>query len=159
MQLQKGQIYSHKNPDCKCFRCTGDNGNYKGGKITKTCHFCKKEFLVWPYRGNSALFCSLSCKAKSRTGTLAYHWKGGKQRTGNGYIHIVVPNHPFTDKRGRIYEHRIIMEKYLKRYLTSKEVVDHINGIKTDNRIGNLRLFKSNGEHLSKTYGKNWINK
>lgn len=23
MNLKKGQVYEHKNPDCKCFRCTG----------------------------------------------------------------------------------------------------------------------------------------
>lgn len=80
-----------------------------------------------------------------------HSWKGGRQKTGYGYIHIIRPDHPAADKRGRIYEHRWIMEQKLGRYLDKNEVVDHINGIRDDNRPENLRLFNSNGEHLKKT--------
>ena len=47
------------------------------------------------------------------------------------------------------FEHRVIMEKALKRKLSPKEVVHHINKDTTDNRIENLQLFSSNGDHLS----------
>ena len=34
------------------------------------------------------------------------------------------------------------------RFLTKEEVVHHINGIKSDNRIENLQLFSNHGEHI-----------
>lgn len=78
----------------------------------------------------------------------SYNWKGGRTRGTGGYILIKINNHPYARRSGYILEHRLVMEKYLGRYLTQEEVVDHINGIKDDNRLENLRLFSTHAEHI-----------
>jgi len=73
-------------------------------------------------------------------------WKGGRRKT-IGYIQILKPEHPFANIKGYILEHRLVMEKYLGRYLKPKEVIHHVNNIRDDNRIENLMLFTNKGEH------------
>ncbi len=75
-------------------------------------------------------------------------WIGGKVDNGYGYIWIYLPNHPQRNDKNYVFEHRVVMEKFLNRYLEPKEVVHHINSNKADNEIKNLMLFKNNSEHL-----------
>lgn len=55
-------------------------------------------------------------------------------------------NHPNANK-GFVLAHRLRMEEHLGRFLTSEEVVHHINEIKTENRLWNLFLCSSE-EHV-----------
>ena len=75
-------------------------------------------------------------------------WKGGKTIDARGYVLIKNREHPHTKANGYVQEHRLIMEKYLGRFLYNEEVVHHVNGIKDDNRLENLRLFSRHGEHI-----------
>lgn len=76
--------------------------------------------------------------SESITGELNPRWNGGR-RNKKGYIEVYCPNHPYRNKsRNTVYEHRLVLEKSLGRYLSKNEVVHHINGIKSDNRIENL---------------------
>jgi len=51
-------------------------------------------------------------------------------------------------KSGLIYEHRIIMEYYIKKNLTFNEIVHHKDGNKLNNKLENLELM-SRAEHTS----------
>lgn len=62
-------------------------------------------------------------------------WKGGRYISSrDGYIMVYVGCGKYKP------EHRYIMEGILGRELTLNEEVHHINGIKDDNRVDNLRL-------------------
>lgn len=72
-------------------------------------------------------------------------WKGKIMR--GGYWYLFMPEHSCAGKQGYIAEHRFVMEKFIERQLTQKEIVHHINHIKTDNRIENLKLYATRGQH------------
>ena len=76
------------------------------------------------------------------------YWKGGRLKNSNGYVMIHNPEHPASTKTGYVPEHRLIMENKVGRYLTGVEVVHHINGIRDDNRIENLKWLPSSKEHI-----------
>lgn len=90
-------------------------------------------------------------KRRSYVGKNNPCWRGGKT-IRNGYIYVYCPDHPHATKTKCVLEHHLIMEQHLGRYLKPNqlEVVHHINGIKTDNRIENLELFSSETEHQNK---------
>jgi len=78
-------------------------------------------------------------KEKLNTGEFASNYSGGKYIDDKGYVRVLNPEHPRNIK-GYVYEHRLLMEKYLGRFLQPWETVHHINEIKVDNRVENLFL-------------------
>ena len=65
-----------------------------------------------------------------------------------GYIWLHSPDHPFKDVRNNVLEHRIVVEKQIKRFLDPSDIVHHINGDRKDNRIENLIAFTSKSSHI-----------
>jgi len=80
-------------------------------------------------------------------------WKSGKWIDEDGYVMVYSPNHPNKTYGRYIREHRLIIEESIGRFLEKDEVVHHINGIRSDNRIENLVLIKNQGEHISSHNG------
>ena len=74
------------------------------------------------------------------------NWKGGRTKDVHGYIWVRVSNHP-NSRNGYFREHRLIIEKSICRYLKEEEVVHHINSIRDDNRLENLKLFATDSLH------------
>ena len=123
--------------------------------IMLPCERCGRLVYIPKARQKKFRFCSYSCHAKTiftpellkkiKRGTGPNHWrwkKGGCKRK-DGYILITIDGK-------RMFQHRYIMEKYLGRKLIKDENVHHINGNKSDNRIKNLRLYKTKSEHSIK---------
>jgi hypothetical protein len=105
---------------------------------------------MWGKHQSDDTINKISQKAKERFKNINNHprWKGGRrQHRIGGYVSIYSPNHHFKTKEGYVREHRLVMERYIGRYLKPEEVVHHINGIKDDNRKENLMLFKTDNIH------------
>lgn len=61
-------------------------------------------------------------------------------RSGNGYLLAWAPDHPAAQRK-RVFEHRLVMEGALGRFLDPRETVHHKNGVRDDNRPENLELW------------------
>ena len=136
--------------------------------VLKKCECCGKEFYAYPYRGDTAKYCSGACyheaskkrdvrvckncggvmtsrKAKSFCSKdCACEYRRKQPRTStvgkDGYRHVW-----FSDGSEE-KEHRYLMEQKLGRTLTSDEVVHHIDGNRSNNDLSNL-VVMSRGEH------------
>ena len=57
------------------------------------------------------------------------------------YVMIRTPGHPRTTSGNYVFEHILVMERLLGRYLLLEESVHHLNGVRDDNRPENLELW------------------
>lgn len=111
-------------------KCSGEAS--KRGEIVK-CKYCGKEFYTTRHE-----FCSPECASHYKSENYNH-----KTYYENGYVVLHKKGY---NKKGNAKQHRLVMEEHLGRRLSPDEVVHHINGIKTDNRIENLTVM-SRQEH------------
>ena len=115
------------------------------------CKACHKKFRVTPSRAKVAEYCSNKCQVYAciagKFGDKNPSWKGGRWKISLGYVVVHSPNHLFKNADGYVYEHRLVVEKCIGRYLKPSEDVHHINGIRDDNRPENLMGFSGRSSH------------
>jgi len=98
-------------------------------------------------------------KMPSGKGKEHSNWKGGRGLK-SGYWTVYNPTHPRALNIGRVWEHLLVMEKHLGRYVNKSEPIHHIDFDRQNNKITNLYLCKDNSEHqqvyksLHKVVGK-----
>ncbi len=137
-----------------------------GEKIEVRCSGCGKKRTV-VCRSVSRAYEKLCCacatykshKDNPRVGRAEnhYNWKGGINKNADGYIVEYVkrdnPLFPMAANThragGYVLQHRLVMARHLGRLLNPHEVVHHVNGDKSDNRIQNLRVTKRNNHGLA----------
>lgn len=95
------------------------------------CHSCKVHFHSPRYQN------CRSCTTKLKPD----YGKGSYIK--NGYRMVFSAEHPkVKDKRSKyIFEHVLVMEEHIGRYLLDRENVHHLNGVRDDNRLKNLELW------------------
>lgn len=136
--------------------------------VQLVCKGCGTEFAEYASHVERRAFCSRACKAKyevrpDHSGNKNPCWKGGKSPHQDGYIYVLVGEHPFASTGNYIFEHRYVMEQWLiendpesrflveiegEKYLSPEIVIHHKNQLKTDNRIGNLECM-TQSEHMT----------
>jgi len=124
------------------------------------CLVCGKSSLA----KRNPKYCSWKCRVRDpnwleKISLKNHHsWKGGKIKTPYGYIMILKKDHPRANNGGYVFEHILIMEKHLDKFIPINENVHHINGLKDDNRLENLEIM-TRSEHRSHHMKKYWREK
>lgn len=84
-----------------------------------------------------------ACSQVSKHGPGNGNWRGGKTKHKAGYVMVYFPGHPraTTGNGSYVFEHILVMEEHLGRYLYPDETVHHKYGVRDDNRIEHLELW------------------
>ena len=138
-----------------CLKCHGKRDSLRNGDVNQFGKYIRGS----PRRAKTRRISkTLDGRAKTIKSTYVgvrnHAWKGGKKIMNGGYMGIRNQEHP-RNINGYVYEHILIMERFLGRPLkwydfndSRNEIVHHKNGIKNDNKLENLQLM-THGENIA----------
>lgn len=138
-----------------CIKCRDKNWLVECGTKEKPCRFnCGKIRTRASKHGDFGYYISghepkRTTKPeylKPKKGSEHHMWKGGK-KIHQGYVLVLKPDHARAQKSGYIPQHILVAEQMLGRPLKKGEVVNHLNGIRNDNRAENLQVLESQSKH------------
>ena len=124
--------------------CTNCGGAFQPSSRHLRCPSCRRQASHELCEcGSSKQRESLTCRGcQATSGALNGNWRGGRTTHKAGYVMRRVPLHPRASARHPyVFEHILVMEELLGRYLRVGETVHHINGVKDDNAPENLELW------------------
>jgi hypothetical protein len=75
-------------------------------------------------------------------------------RDANGYIRVLMPDHPLAGTQGTVALHRLIWETYHNKLTAPWEQVHHANATVSDNSAGNLELMPTMEAHRAVHEGR-----
>lgn len=109
--------------------------------VIKRCAYCDMTMTLKPSQ-SARRYCSKACEGAARTKRPLTRTHNGKpaRKDDQGYVLVWEPTHPNKAFKGWQYEHRLVAEREIGRYLDSSEHVHHINGTRDDNRPENLAV-------------------
>jgi len=86
-------------------------------------------------------------QGRMRTGKLNGQWRGGRRSQG-GYITVKAPGHPRVNRGGYVFEHILICEKILGKFLPPGSEPHHFDGNKANNINSNLVICQDRAYHM-----------
>lgn len=140
---QEYLVYAYKNQRFCSAKCAkmflkGDKHPNWKNIPPKICKVCGKQFSSKQRKRKCCSWkCGCAYKSQTQQGKNNPYWKGGRHIDQDGYVRIRVYENGKSFEKA---EHRIVMEEYIGRKLSSFEIVHHRNGIRDDNHISNLKI-------------------
>jgi hypothetical protein len=118
--------------------------------LPKNCSCCGMRMLQ--EAGNASRghrpFCSMVCRTKQKRLDVVGNKIKKHRDSGGHHVLVKVLKHPRMDRHGNVYEHVLVAEQVVGRFLDKNERVHHINCVKDDNRPENLHVCASDSAHF-----------
>ncbi|WP_286137375.1 HNH endonuclease [Bacillus sp. 7894-2] len=109
--------------------------------------------VVWRQMKEHGYVPRVAAKRDQR-GSKNNSWNGGRTVNYHGYVLLKTTGHPRATSNGDyVFEHILVAEREIGRYLEAGEIVHHINGVKDDNRPCNLYITNPSEHSVMHNHG------